>query len=403
MKKPKFRLSILLLLISINLYGQTNFKTDGVLIEEVRKSLLGFTDYTSIGFGEYGIWSPTMDEIMNLDVINSYGKYDYDTELKQKYYIQSDEYKKLLVELQEIKEKIEKSAIMLEFDGYSLSDYSLQTNSFTFNTVFNQYSTLNNKKLVAYEQISVSLLPISITRNLFLGIDYENTIEGEKNYFEGNFKIKVLNENTALNIENNKDDIRIYFISDIVSTAKSKFDQKENIYEPSFIRFLIFNFRNKEIYVDKVYSKQGVVDMNEKDYEKKMEKEQINTLRDDKLMEEQRKIKEINSRVKEISEETNSANTSQGSGVPYSLSGRTAISLVKPNYPGDDEGIVVVKVTVDKYGNVTIAEPGVQGTTIKNTQFWDAAKTAALRTKFNADNNAPAYQLGTISYRFVLD
>ncbi|MBT3384038.1 MAG: cell envelope integrity protein TolA [Prolixibacteraceae bacterium] len=93
----------------------------------------------------------------------------------------------------------------------------------------------------------------------------------------------------------------------------------------------------------------------------------------------------------------------QGSGVSFNLSGRTSKSLPKPKYPGNDEGIVVVKVTVDKYGNVTAAVPGERGTTIMNQQFWNEAKQAALKAKFNIDENAPAFQQGTISYRFVLD
>jgi colicin import membrane protein len=98
-----------------------------------------------------------------------------------------------------------------------------------------------------------------------------------------------------------------------------------------------------------------------------------------------------------------SGNGSKGSGVSFSLSGRTASTLPKPKYPGDDEGLVVVKVTVDKNGNVTAAEPGTRGTTIMNQKFWEEAKQAALKARFNTDNNAPAYQQGTISYRFVLD
>jgi len=93
----------------------------------------------------------------------------------------------------------------------------------------------------------------------------------------------------------------------------------------------------------------------------------------------------------------------QGSGISYSLAGRSAKSLPKPQYPGNDEGIVVVKVTVDKYGKVTAAEPGVRGTNIMNRQFWNEAKQAALKAKFNVDENAPAFQQGTISYRFRLD
>ena len=98
-----------------------------------------------------------------------------------------------------------------------------------------------------------------------------------------------------------------------------------------------------------------------------------------------------------------SGSGNQGSGVSYSLAGRSGKSLPKPGYPGNDEGVVVVSVTVDKYGNVTAAEPGVRGTTIMNQQFWNEAKQAALKAKFNADESAPAFQQGTISYRFVLD
>jgi len=93
----------------------------------------------------------------------------------------------------------------------------------------------------------------------------------------------------------------------------------------------------------------------------------------------------------------------QGSGISYSLSGRTHRSLPKPVYPGDDEGLVVVQVTVDKNGNVTAAEPGARGTTIMDQRFWNEARQAALKAKFNTDENAPAFQQGTISYRFRLN
>ncbi len=93
----------------------------------------------------------------------------------------------------------------------------------------------------------------------------------------------------------------------------------------------------------------------------------------------------------------------QGSGPSFSLSGRSSKNLPRPNYPGDDEGIVVVKITVDKYGKVTAAEPGARGTTIMNERFWNEAKQAALKAVFNADDKAPAFQQGTITYRFVLD
>jgi colicin import membrane protein len=93
----------------------------------------------------------------------------------------------------------------------------------------------------------------------------------------------------------------------------------------------------------------------------------------------------------------------QGTGISHSIEGRDALLLPKPVYPGNEEGVVVVRVTVDKNGNVTAAEPGARGTTISDPRFYAEARQAALKAKFNRDENAPAFQQGTISYRFRLD
>lgn len=92
-----------------------------------------------------------------------------------------------------------------------------------------------------------------------------------------------------------------------------------------------------------------------------------------------------------------------GEGITYNLSGRSALSLPKPTYPGQEEGTVVVQVTVDKSGTVTKAEPGVKGSTSLDAGLLNAAKKAALSTRFNENKNAPAFQTGTITYRFVLN
>jgi colicin import membrane protein len=150
---------------------------------------------------------------------------------------------------------------------------------------------------------------------------------------------------------------------------------------------------------------------------------------------EQRKIGEINSRAKNVfggggKGSPDSKSTSQGitfgtgnqgvpqgsanaerygpgggigNGVSYSLDGRTSQSLPKPRYPGNEEGVVVVQVTVNKSGLVTKAEAGVRGSNTADPELISAAKKAALQARFNVDNNAPAFQTGTITYRFVLD
>lgn len=92
-----------------------------------------------------------------------------------------------------------------------------------------------------------------------------------------------------------------------------------------------------------------------------------------------------------------------GNGISFSLSGRSARSLPKPGFPGNEEGKVVVEVTVDKYGKVTNANPGAKGSTTMDPGLLNAAKKAALSALFNIDNNAPAFQRGTITYSFILD
>ena len=86
----------------------------------------------------------------------------------------------------------------------------------------------------------------------------------------------------------------------------------------------------------------------------------------------------------------------------YLLGGRKA--LVKKIIVQDcnQEGIVVVDIDVDRNGNVIRAIPGVKGTTNNSKCLLDPARQAALQTKFNSDEEAPARQFGQIIYRFSL-
>ena len=85
------------------------------------------------------------------------------------------------------------------------------------------------------------------------------------------------------------------------------------------------------------------------------------------------------------------------------LKGRNVIgSLPRPSYSSQTEGIVVVQIKVDQYGNVTEAIPGAEGTTVTDKTLWNAARNAAMKAHFNMDANAPALQTGNISYIFKL-
>jgi colicin import membrane protein len=91
-----------------------------------------------------------------------------------------------------------------------------------------------------------------------------------------------------------------------------------------------------------------------------------------------------------------------GNNISYNLSGRQARSMPKPAYPGNEGGIVVVEVTVDKLGKVSAARAGIFGSTSSDPDLLEAATKAARAAKFNVDDNAPAFQKGTITYHFVL-
>ena len=95
-------------------------------------------------------------------------------------------------------------------------------------------------------------------------------------------------------------------------------------------------------------------------------------------------------------------NTTEGSGGNYNLAGRKALSKPIEQPDCEEEGVVVVRITVDKNGKVIQAIPGVKGSTNTAACLLKPAKAAALKTQWNADENAPANQVGTIIYKFSL-
>jgi TonB family protein len=104
----------------------------------------------------------------------------------------------------------------------------------------------------------------------------------------------------------------------------------------------------------------------------------------------------------EVSSTNRSIGTGVGNGISFSLNGRSAVNLPSPRTDLQKEGTVVVRITVDRNGKVTNAEPGVKGSTILDGELLEIARKAALASKFNTKDNAPMYQQGTITYVFRL-
>ena len=95
-------------------------------------------------------------------------------------------------------------------------------------------------------------------------------------------------------------------------------------------------------------------------------------------------------------------NTGSAAGGNYNLAGRKVLSTPKKQPDCQEEGVVVVLITVAKNGKVVSAIPGVKGSTNTAPCLLKPAKEAALSTIWNSDGAALEIQTGTIIYKFSL-
>ena len=96
------------------------------------------------------------------------------------------------------------------------------------------------------------------------------------------------------------------------------------------------------------------------------------------------------------------ANEGVGGYGSFNLNGRSigAGGLPRPAYTIQEEGRIVINITVDPKGNVIFAEVG-RGTNIDNASMRKSALDAAKRAKFNSISGANN-QSGTITYVYKL-
>ncbi len=89
-------------------------------------------------------------------------------------------------------------------------------------------------------------------------------------------------------------------------------------------------------------------------------------------------------------------------GVGYGLNGRGAASYKKLKQDCNESGLVIVKIVVNRSGNVIEAVPGVKGTTNTAQCLLEPAKKIALSHKWRSDSKAPAKQIGFVKVNFKL-
>jgi len=83
--------------------------------------------------------------------------------------------------------------------------------------------------------------------------------------------------------------------------------------------------------------------------------------------------------------------------VKYQVKDRTLVENPKVSIGTADKGTVVVKVSVDRYGNIRSAEPGAPGSNTSSAYLYAKAATAAKSAKFNENLKGPLVTEGTIT------
>jgi TonB family protein len=106
-------------------------------------------------------------------------------------------------------------------------------------------------------------------------------------------------------------------------------------------------------------------------------------------------------------ESTHTANIPLGADhrqpITHTLSGRSVSGgFPLPVYGSQNQGNVVVEVTVNQDGKVTTASTIGKGSTTQDAILWKAAEEAAKKARFNVKKDAPISQRGTIIYIFSL-
>ncbi|WP_338733146.1 energy transducer TonB [Mangrovimonas cancribranchiae] len=89
-------------------------------------------------------------------------------------------------------------------------------------------------------------------------------------------------------------------------------------------------------------------------------------------------------------------------GVGYGLNGRGKATYNTLRQDCNESGMVIVKIIVNRKGNVIQATPGVKGTTNTASCLLEPAKKIALSHKWRPDANAPAKQIGFVKVNFNL-
>jgi len=96
----------------------------------------------------------------------------------------------------------------------------------------------------------------------------------------------------------------------------------------------------------------------------------------------------------------NSSKSTAVKGVTYVMAGRKMTKEPKLDNLTMEKGVVVVEITINKYGNVIKAEPGIEGSTTTSKYLLTKAQQGAQSAMFDTSPVMPLEQKGTITFTF---
>jgi len=101
-----------------------------------------------------------------------------------------------------------------------------------------------------------------------------------------------------------------------------------------------------------------------------------------------------------VAKATNASSPSGTKGVSFVMNGRKMTKQPTISNLTMEKGIVVVDITINKYGNVIKAEPGGEGTTTTSQYLLTKGKQAAESAQFDTGPTMPLQQKGSITVTF---
>lgn len=194
--------------------------------------------------------SNQFENLLNLDVVGYFNLSDeYNTELKRKYFKETDEYKQLYQQLKDEYNQIINSYFYMPiYIVCSENKYNLQKQSFRFrNSEPDEFHFGYNSGYLQFNNICVKK-----PSNVAL---IENRIStGYETFMEQLYYIPVRNEKSALQIEDNCSSVSLMYILKIEGIEK----RRTSIFITNYIKtvvknILIFNRDTEEIYFNQAY------------------------------------------------------------------------------------------------------------------------------------------------------